>query len=313
MIILNPSWEGSWLHTPKPKGNNSIGYWPPKTKFPGAAENIMVPADFKNKVPLKFDYFIKDEELKSYLEAPKWTDKTGHIRVNPVVFESSTFALPKSNICPVVDKFLRDQLTDNLVTDEFIDTTDNLVKSASNIPRDNPRVDSKYIVELLLDKLALIRKSVMLSAASNLRGRHNILAGIVRNKLVLREEVLLAHKGGAGSANTKEALLGSSFFSADLFGPVPESVSQNCVKNPHLILKPSKTSSAKNSSSAQHSSSASSHSVDQPRPVADDTATPSYKKAKASPNQDFRSPSNHSRSRHKPGRSYYSQNRRGGL
>ena len=116
------------------------------------------------------------------MEAPKWTDKTGHIRVNPVVFENSTFALPKANICPVVDKFLRDQLTDNLVTDEFIDTTDNLVKSASNIPTDNPRLDSKFVVELLLDKLALIRKSVMLSSASNLRGRHNILVGIVRNK-----------------------------------------------------------------------------------------------------------------------------------
>ena len=55
-LILNPSWEGSWLDTPKPTGNNSIGVWPSKTKFPGSADNIMVPADFKNKVPLKFDY-----------------------------------------------------------------------------------------------------------------------------------------------------------------------------------------------------------------------------------------------------------------
>ena len=76
-LILNPSWEGSWLDTPKPKGNNSIGFWPPKTKFPGSAENIMVPADFKNKVPLKFDYYIKDAELKTYLEAPKMTDQIG--------------------------------------------------------------------------------------------------------------------------------------------------------------------------------------------------------------------------------------------
>ena len=58
----------------------------------------------------------------------------------------------------------------------------------------------------------------MLSAASNLRGLHNILAGIVRNKIVLREEVLAAQKGGAGSANT--------FFSTRLFGSGPESVSK---------------------------------------------------------------------------------------
>ena len=87
-----------------------------------------------------------------YLSAPKLTDKNGCIRVNPVVFENSSFSVPKSNICPVVDKFLRDQLTDNLVTDEYTDITDNLVKTASNIPKDNPRIDSKYIVELLLEK-----------------------------------------------------------------------------------------------------------------------------------------------------------------
>ena len=306
MIILNPSWEGSWLHTPKPKGNNSIGYWPPKTKFPGAAEGIMVPAEFKNKVPIKFDFYIKDEELKTYLEAPKWSDKNGYI------FENSTIALAKNNMCPVVDKSLRDQLTDNLVTDEFIDITDNLVKSASNLQRDNPRVDSKYMVELLLGKLALIRKSVMLSAASNLRGRHNILAGIVRNKVVLREEVLSAHKGGAGSANTREALLGSSFFSADLFGPVPESVSQNCVKNAQYILKPNKASSARPSYPAPNNSSVPSSSVEYIRTVTDDTASPNSKKAKVSHNQGFRSPTNPTRSRHKPGKSFYSQNRRGG-
>ena len=208
----------SWFHTPKPTGNNTIGCWPPKTKFPGTVDGNMVHNDFKNKVPLKFDFFIRDEELKMYLSAPKLTDKNGCNKVNPVVFENSSFSVPKSNICPVVDKFLRDQLTDNLVTDEYIDITDNLVKTASNIPKDNPRVDSKYIVELLLEKLVLIRKSVMLSAASNLRGRHNILAGIVRNKIVLREEVLAAQKGGAGSANT--------FFSTRLFGSGPESVSK---------------------------------------------------------------------------------------
>ena len=270
----------------------------------------MVPADSKHKVPLKFDYHINDTELKTYLEAPKMLDNKGYIRVNPVVFESSSFALSKSNHCPTVDKFLREQLADNLITDEFIDTTDNLVKSASHIPTDNPRLDSKAVVDLLLDKLNLIRKSVLLSSASNLRGRHNILSGTVRNKLVLREEVLRLHRGRAGSDNTKEALLGSSFFSPDLFGPVPESISQNCVKNPLLILKPCKTSTVRNSSPAQPTPSTSSAFVEQASPATDNAATPSSKKAKTSPNQDFRSQTNHSRSRHK-GKSSYIRNRKG--
>ena len=192
------------MDTPKATGGNSIGVWPAKTKFPGTAENIMVPGDFKNKVPIKFDYHIKDTELKTYLEAPKMSDNKGHIRVNPVVFESSSFALPKSNQCPTVDKFLKEQLTDNLITDEFIDTTDNLVKSASHIPTDNPGLDKNAVNALLIDKLNLIRKSVLLSSASNLRGRHNILSGIVRNKLALREEVLRAHRGGLGLTTPKK-------------------------------------------------------------------------------------------------------------
>ena len=109
-IILNPSWEGSWMDTPKALGSNSIGVWPAKTKFPGTAENIMVPGDFKNKVPLKFDFHIKDPELKTYLEAPKMADNKGLIRVNPVVFENSSFTLSKNHFCPIVDKFLKDQL-----------------------------------------------------------------------------------------------------------------------------------------------------------------------------------------------------------
>ena len=104
--------------------------------------------------------------------------------------------------------------------------------------------------------------------------------------------------GGAGSNNTKEALLGSSFFSPDLFGPVPESISQNCVKNPLLILKPRKTSSDKDSSSSQSTPSTSSASVEHESPATDAAASSSnYKKARSTPNQEFRSPSNPSRAR----------------
>ena len=79
-ISLNPNWEGSWMDTPRGLGSNSIGVWPPKTKFPGsvgAPENVMVPADFKNKLPIKFEYHIQNPDLKAYLEAPKMLDSKG--------------------------------------------------------------------------------------------------------------------------------------------------------------------------------------------------------------------------------------------
>ena len=197
-IILNPNWEGSWMDTPKGLGSNSIGVWPPKTKFPGSAENIMVPEDFKHKLPIKFEYHVQNPELKTYLETTKMLDTKGCIRVNPVVFENSSFTLTKNHFCPTVDKFLKVQLTDNLITDEFIDMTENLVRSASHIPSDNAGLDPSAVNALLMDKLRLIRNSVLLSSANNLRGRHNILSAIARNKLVLREEVLRAQWGGGG-------------------------------------------------------------------------------------------------------------------
>ena len=187
--------------------------------------------------------------------------------------------------------------------------TDNLVRAASHISIDNPGLGTSAVNALLIEKLNLIRKSVLLSSANNLRGRHNILSGIVRNKLVLREEVLRAHWGGAGSDNTKEALLGSSFFSPDSFGLVPESISQHSVKNPSLISKPRKASSAKDNPSAQSSSSTSSAFVEHESPATGIAVTPN-KKVMSSPNQEFRSNTNHSRARHK-GSSSYATNKKG--
>ena len=105
VIIINPSLVSSWFDTPKPIGPDTIGYWPPLTKFPGASECHIVPGDFKTHIPLKFAYHVPSEDLKTYLSAPRLTEKNGSIRVNPVVFEHASFPLSKSSICPVVDKF----------------------------------------------------------------------------------------------------------------------------------------------------------------------------------------------------------------
>ena len=134
-----------------------------------------------------------------------------------------------------MDRCLRAQLTDNLITDELIDMTDKLVAIALDIPKNNPGATAQELIDLLMDILELINTSVILSAASNLRGRHTILASIVKNKLTLRDEVLRVHSGGAGSAFTIEVLRGSSFFSAELFGALPDSLLTNCVLSSQYI------------------------------------------------------------------------------
>ena len=76
------------------------------------------------------------------------------------------------NMRPSVDKGLRAQLADNLVTDELIDITDKLITIALDIPKNNPNATSQEIVDLIMDVLELINTSILLSSASNLRGRH---------------------------------------------------------------------------------------------------------------------------------------------
>ena len=85
------------------------------------------------------------------------------------------------------------------------------------------------------------------------------------------------------------------------------------LKNAQYFLRPLKTSSARSSSSAQYHPSASTSSVDCLRTMADDTAAPNSKKAKASPTQRSRCPTNPLWSSHKfPSRSVLSQHKRGG-
>ena len=107
---------------------------------------------FRNLTPLKFTYHVDDQDLEAFLSPAKWTDKGGYIRLNSNVFESASYHVPVSNTCPAVDKCLREQLTDNLITDEFIDTTEKLVNLGLNIPKNNPGVSDAQIIDLLVEK-----------------------------------------------------------------------------------------------------------------------------------------------------------------
>ena len=197
-FLLSRAWRAPGLLRLKPTFPDTVGYWSRHTKFPGSSDTNHVPHNFKNLTPLKFTFHIVDNDLEAFLSPTKWSDKGRYIRLNSEVFESASYHVPASNTCPTVDKCLRDQLTDNLITDEFIDTTEKLVNLGLNIPKNNPGASDDSLIDLLVKNLELISTSVILSAASNLRGRHTILTSIVKNKLTLRDEVLKAHNGGGG-------------------------------------------------------------------------------------------------------------------
>ena len=64
-VNVKPNWNGTWYDTPAPEGTDSIGYWPPSTKFPTKAAN-KVPEKSKHKIPIKFAYKAENKDLEHF-------------------------------------------------------------------------------------------------------------------------------------------------------------------------------------------------------------------------------------------------------
>ena len=91
---------------------------------------------------------------------------------------------------------IKEELTDNLVTDEFIDINEKLITSSLDLIQSNSEnLSDADMLKRLEAKLITIQKTNTLSGASNLRGRHSILATYTFNKMSCREEVLADHNG----------------------------------------------------------------------------------------------------------------------
>ena len=173
----------------KPMAPDTIGYGPRHTRFPGSSECTHVPYDESSHLLnfyiefqiknfyIKFLYYIEDELLESFLSLQGGQTDQG-IFGSTQKFHICFIYVPNSNMCPSVDKGLRAQLADNLVTDELMDIIDKLFTIALDI--------RKYSKDYVPGNCRshhgcspLINTSVILSAASNLRGRHTTLTSIV--------------------------------------------------------------------------------------------------------------------------------------
>ena len=226
-VNVKPNWNGTWYDTPAPEGTDSIEYWPPSTKFPTKAAN-KVPEKSKHKIPIKFAYKAENKDLEHFL------DNTISVSQNTVwldssAFESPSYKFPSTHLGTAFDQMIKEELSDNLVTDEFIDINEKLITSSLDlIQTNNENLSDADMIKRLEAKLITIQKTNTLSGASNLRGRHSILATYTFNKMSCREEVLADHNG---LEYTKELLRGSSLFHSDLFGRLPESFQDRIIKN----------------------------------------------------------------------------------
>ena len=226
-VNVKPNWNGTWYDTPAPEGTDSIGYWPPSTKFPTKAAN-KVPEKSKHKVPIKFAFKAEKKDLENFLDNTMSISQNT-VRLDSSAFETPSYKFPSTHLGTAFDHMIKEELTDNLVTDEFIDINEKLITSSLDLIQSNSEnLSDADMLKRLEAKLITIQKTNTLSGASNLRGRHSILATYTFNKMSCREEVLADHNG---PEHTKELLRGSSLFHSDLFGRLPESFQDRIIKN----------------------------------------------------------------------------------
>ena len=108
------------------------------------------------------------------------------------------------NMRPSVDKGLRAQLADNLVTDELMDITDKLFTNSIRHSEIFQMLCPRKIVALIMNVLHLLTHRSFSPLLVTYGGVTRLSPASFKNKLTLRDEVLIVHSGGAGSVFTIE-------------------------------------------------------------------------------------------------------------
>ena len=70
----------------------------------------------------------------------------------------ATIQIAKAHATPIADSFFKNNLSDNFVTDDFIDITDKLLALAIEFPKKNPNMSHNDIIESLVSQMQLIQK-----------------------------------------------------------------------------------------------------------------------------------------------------------
>ena len=245
-IKINPDLTGSWLVTPDPLNDlDSCGLWPSNTKFPGTRNN-QTPT-FEQKVPGRLPAAFEQNKLKNFITSNKWDESSKPIRLHPQAFEPSEYKMDPANPASTLDFILRQGFFDNLISDEVFAMGGCLIDSLmDNISINAGNMDPNQLKKAILEDLGLIRDVHKLGSQTTLRQRNSFLAAFTRNKISSREAVL---KDCSGPSLSRESVKGSSLFSPELFGNLPDSFlkkldDESSRKAYQLKVSPSKTPAA---------------------------------------------------------------------
>ena len=236
-LIINPDISSSWLDPPS-TADEPAGQWPKNTKFPSASGTM--PKEMKKNNPSPLSTYYAKKEFRDFFEAPKWVDASRKVDLDASIFPGACCSWPTDNTAPQIDKFLRQELNENFVTDELLALCKDLADYLKEITSISPAQMGAEDLASIKSKSALLADTIQLASASNLRGRNSILTTFAYNKTAARREVLDSHSGGSGFEHVKNALKHTNFFNAGIFGPTPKNLESTISRNNRsdYILKP---------------------------------------------------------------------------
>lgn len=223
-IKLDDGWAAD---PPLEEGEESgVGVWvDSKHKFPAGLAH-MVPTYKKLElkgIPHPTPLIFPRKELEDLFA---WTRNSagpehkmvhdGKVSLDSKVFDVSSTTVDKTFNFGTLDSICRDSLRETLVAEQFAD----LLHAKCSSIRENWATVSADVAQL---RSAFEDTKETLSLISTCLGRsRQMQIGLfVSNKLACRQHII---ERCEGNSLTKEAMLGSSFASPSLFGPVPMSL-----------------------------------------------------------------------------------------
>ena len=223
-LLVNISFEGSWLESPEPaKGSDTIGHWPISTQFP-TSDKFFSPPACSGKVPLSVPYAFSDEdkEVENFLTA-KSINQQNKMQLNDL-FDKPDFPV-KGNVHPIIDTLARKSILESGISDTLVSSSSDILDS---ILSDWDNAVGNVVV--LRTYLVEVTKILSLARQCSWRDRSFVSALLVTNKLALRNLVL---DGCGGAQSSKEVMKYSNFFSPSLFGEIPESLAKKVEASSH--------------------------------------------------------------------------------
>jgi len=221
-LVINETFEGTWLGDPK-RADFVVGDWEPaKSRFPNA-KNIMggMPFDTRDQkaLPVSIPLRFADEKVEKFFNKHSKIYEGTKITLPMDVFSTTeiTASTPETRLL-LLERFVKIQLKESLALKALSGESFKKLKSIHDLlsKPNPPAINWKEEIETLYNLNYL-------SSNLAIRGKHMSCTNMMMVRSGLRESVL---SRCTGRVEAKSAARMSNFGSPSLFGPVNSDMEQ---------------------------------------------------------------------------------------